>query len=96
MLIAASLSGAAAGMLAMFLLYRQIRQRQAATQALEGVTARVSDIVESAMDPIITLDADQRIVLFNAAAEEVFGWPRNAVIGQPVDKLLPQRFLQVP
>ena len=65
---------------------------QAATEALLNVTARVSDIVRSATDPIITIDATQRIVLFNAAAEKVFGWPRDAVIGQPIDKLLPERF----
>ena len=41
------------------------------------------------MDPIITIDANQRIVLFNAAAEKVFGWPRDAVLGQPLDKLDP-------
>jgi PAS domain S-box-containing protein len=66
----------------MFLLYRQIRERQAATGALHDATARVSDIVESAMDAIITIDDDQRIIQFNAAAEKVFGWPRDAVVGQ--------------
>jgi hypothetical protein len=95
LLIAAEGTGAAAGALAMFLLYRQVLQRQATTRALEGVNARVSDIVESAMDPIITLDADQRIILFNGAAEEVFGWPRDSVIGQPVGKLVPQRLREV-
>ncbi len=71
----------------MSLLYRQIRQRQAASLALQSVTARVSDIVESAMDPIVTIDAAQRIVLFNAAAEKVFGWPREQSSAQPLDKL---------
>jgi PAS domain S-box-containing protein len=92
MLIAAEVTGAAAGVLAMFLLYRQIRHRQAATVELQSVTARVSDVVESAMDAIITIDATQRVRVFNAAAEKVFGWPRDAVLGQPVDKLLPRRF----
>ena len=92
MLIAAAFTGVAAGMLGMFLLYRQIRQRQTATRDLQSVTARVSDIVESAMDPIITVDEEQRIVVFNAAAEKVFRWPRGAVLGQPLDKLLPERF----
>ncbi len=76
---AAQVAGAAAGILAMVLLYRQIRQRQASGLALQSVTARVGDIVEAAMDPIVTVDAAQRIVLFNAAAEKVFGWPREAV-----------------
>ncbi|HEX5863392.1 MAG TPA: PAS domain S-box protein [Casimicrobiaceae bacterium] len=92
LLIAAQATGAAAGVLAMFLLYRQIRQRQETTRDLQSVTARVSDIVESAMDAIITIDAAQRILVFNAAAERVFGWPRDAVLGQPVEKLLPRRF----
>ncbi|MET0919331.1 MAG: PAS domain S-box protein, partial [Burkholderiales bacterium] len=92
MQIAAEITGGVAVTLATWLLYRQVGQEQAATRALQNVTARVSDIVESAMDPIITIDTTQRIVLFNAAAEKIFGGPRGAVIGQPVDKLLPERF----
>lgn len=92
MLLAAACTAAGAGVLAMVLLYQQIRERQAAGRALQSVAARESDIAESAMDAIITVDASQQILLFNPAAEKVFGWPRAAVIGQPLDKLLPERF----
>ncbi len=90
--LGAGIAAATAGLLAMILLYRQIRQRQTATREVRSLEARVSDVVESAMDPIITVDGDQRVVVFNAAAEKVFQWPRSAVLGEPLDKLLPERF----
>ena len=77
---------------AIVLLYRQARAQRVANQALSDAESRVSGIAESAMDPIITLDEQQRILFFNSAAEQVFRWPRAAVIGEPVDKLLPPRF----
>jgi PAS domain S-box-containing protein len=91
LLVAAGIAAAMAGLAAMFLLYREVRQRQTSNRAVRRLEARVSDIVESAMDPIITVDDSQRIVLFNAAAEKVFRWPRSAVLGQPLDKLIPER-----
>lgn len=75
-----------------FLLYRQNRTRQATQRALQSMQARASGFFESAMDPIISIDESQRIVLFNAAAERAFRWPRRQVLGQPIDMLIPQRF----
>ncbi|HEX9276315.1 MAG TPA: PAS domain-containing sensor histidine kinase [Casimicrobiaceae bacterium] len=74
------------------LLQRQAIQRNTAIAALRNAEARVSQIVDAAMDPIISVDSAQRIVLFNAAAERVFQWPRNAILGQRLDMLIPERF----
>jgi PAS domain S-box-containing protein len=92
MIIAALVLGGMALVLAMVLLFRQVRVRQTASRDLQNAEARVTDIVESAMDPLIAVDEQQRVVLFNAAAEKAFLWPRAAVLGQPLDKLMPQRF----
>jgi PAS domain S-box-containing protein len=92
MLIAAGLAGCAIIVLATILLYGLASSRRSASAALRQADARVADILRSAMDPIISVDQDQRVVLFNAAAEQVFGQPREAVIGQPLDLLIPQRF----
>jgi PAS domain S-box-containing protein len=82
----------AAGLVAMLLLYRQVRVRQRTQRGLVNVEARVAGMVESAMDPIVTIDEMQRIVSFNAAAEKAFGWREQALLGQPLDVLLPHRF----
>jgi len=74
------------------LVYRQTSMRLAADRALRSAEARVRGILDSAMDAIIDVDASQRVVLYNAAAEKVFQWPREAVLGQSLDRLLPERF----
>ena len=86
------IAGGAAALLALSLIYRQHLERQAAQRALHSVEARVGGIVESAMDAIITVDESQRIVLFNAAAEAVFGCSRDAAIGSAVEGFIPERF----
>jgi PAS domain S-box-containing protein len=80
-----------AGVVSAAMLLRQDRQWRATSRALRRAEAHVNELVESAMDPIITVDDDQRIVTFNAAAEAVFQRSRLAVIGQALDVLIPAR-----
>ncbi|MDA0225853.1 MAG: PAS domain S-box protein, partial [Proteobacteria bacterium] len=60
--------------------------------AIDEAGLRLADLVETAMDAIITIDAGHRIVLFNRAAEQVFGVAREEAIGSTLDRFLPARF----
>ena len=54
--------------------------------------ARLAGLLDSAMDAIITVDDSQHLVLYNRAAERIFGWPVDDILGQPLERLLPERF----
>jgi PAS domain S-box-containing protein len=54
--------------------------------------AYLDGIIQSAMDAIITVDADQNIVMFNAAAEKIFRCPASQAVGSPLDRFIPDRF----
>jgi PAS domain S-box-containing protein len=51
----------------------------------------MSAIVDSALDAIISVDENQRIILFNAAAERMFQCPRQEALGQKLDRFMPER-----
>ncbi len=69
-----------------------ITERKRAEREFLESRQRLAGIVGSAMDAIISVDAAQRIVLFNAAAEKVFRCPAAEAIGQPLDRFIPERF----
>lgn len=51
--------------------------------------AMLAAVIESASDAVISADATGRITLFNPAAERIFGQPRAAFLGRPLEELLP-------
>jgi PAS domain S-box-containing protein len=69
-----------------------VTERKRAEQALRDSQARLAGVLDSAMDAIISIDEAQRVVLFNAAAERVFGCPAAEALGQPLKRFIPERF----
>jgi PAS domain S-box-containing protein len=68
------------------------REARAATEAMRQSEERLDAFVRSAMDAIVSCDEEQRVVLFNPAAERVFGWAAEEVMGERLDVLLPERY----
>jgi PAS domain S-box-containing protein len=69
-----------------------ITEQKKAEQDLRESQARFEGIIDSAMDAIISIDETQRVVLFNAAAERMFGCCAAEALGQPLDRFIPVRF----
>src|SRR5208282_1085550 len=64
-------------------------------QALRDSDAKMQGIVGSAMDAIISVDNEQRIVVFNRAAEMIFQCAASVAIGSTLDRFIPQRLREV-
>ncbi|MEG4107192.1 PAS domain S-box protein [Microcoleus sp. S13_C5] len=71
---------------------RDISDRKHAEKALQLSQARFAGIVEIAEDAIISVDAEQKIILFNQGAEKIFGWTAAEAIGQSLSLLLSEAF----
>jgi PAS domain S-box-containing protein len=69
-----------------------ITDRKQAEQELQASEDRLAGIVGSAMDAIIAVDEESRIVLFNAAAENIFGCAAHQALGTLIDRFIPERF----
>ncbi|HEY9151905.1 MAG TPA: PAS domain S-box protein, partial [Anaerolineales bacterium] len=74
---------------------KDITESKQARSALNESQAELMDVVNSAMDAIIMVDNNQRIVLFNPSAEKMFQRSAPEVIGKPLNLLLPRRFRTV-
>lgn len=57
--------------------------------ALRESEERLSLILDISKDAIVSVNEDQRIILFNRRAEKTFGYAAEEVLGQPLDLLLP-------
>ncbi len=69
-----------------------------ATAAIRDITdrkraeAKFQQLLESAPDAIVGIGRDGRIELVNAQTERLFGYPREELIGEAVEKLVPARY----
>jgi len=63
-----------------------------AEKHLAQMEGRYRGLLEAAPDAMVVSDSDGRILLVNAETERLFGYPREELIGQAVEILVPERF----
>jgi PAS domain S-box-containing protein len=51
-----------------------------------------SGLLAIAVDAVIAMNDEQRIIFFNEGAERIFGWSASEVVGKPLAVLLPERY----
>jgi PAS domain S-box-containing protein len=68
-----------------------ITDRKRILENLLESQGRLEAIIESAMDAIVTIDEEQRIIVFNAAAEKLFGCAASDTIGTTFERFIPER-----
>jgi len=71
---------------------RDITARKQGEALLHESQQRLAGIIASATDSIITVDEQQRVVLFNAAAGKMFGCSEAEAVGQSIERFFPQPF----
>ena len=69
---------------------RDITDRKAAEAARIAKDRFYRALTEGTLDPIVVTNTEARIQLFNAAAEQMFGFTKQEAMGQPATILMPE------
>jgi len=77
------------------LVFRDVTARHQSEEALKQSESQLAGIVGTAMDAIVTMDDEQKILVFNAAAEKMFRCSAAEVIGESIDAFIPSRYRDV-
>ncbi len=72
-----------------------ISEKKKAQQEVLESRERLSSILNTAMDAIVTTDESRKIVLFNKSAEKLFKCSESAALGSDVNKFIPERFQKI-
>ncbi len=85
---AAPIRDTAGEMIGVVLIFRDVTEQRRAERDVRASEARKSAILETALDCIITMDHEGKVVEFNPAAERTFGYRRADVIGRELADLI--------
>lgn len=73
------------------IVWRASRHMDAQTQAIRESNEKYHGLVQSAPDGIIGILGNGNVVLFNEAAERMFGYAAQEVLGRPLTILMPEQ-----
>ena len=67
-----------------------ITERKLAERSLQSSEARFRSVTQTANDAIITTDSWGTIVMWNSAAQQIYGYSEEEILGKPVTLLMPE------
>ncbi len=70
--------------------YREMYQEK-----LDVAEQQYRNIVEHSADAILSLNNNDEITSWNHGAEEILGWKREEIIGEPVAKIIPEELIKL-
>jgi PAS domain S-box-containing protein len=70
---------------------RDITDRKAADEALRRSESRKAAVLETALDAIVSIDSDNKVIEWNPAAERIFGYSRELAMGRDMAELIVPR-----
>jgi PAS domain S-box-containing protein len=76
-------------------LRQEIHERVQTENALRESQQKLAGILDNADEAIISINSQQRIVMYNQGAEQIFGYSFEEVHQQPLEMLLPSAFQQI-
>ncbi|HYY49110.1 MAG TPA: PAS domain S-box protein, partial [Thermoplasmata archaeon] len=71
---------------------RDITEEKRAAEALRAREAQLRSMIEGAPNGLVMVDGKGRITTINSQVEQLFGYRRDDLMGQPIEVLLPDRY----
>jgi len=71
---------------------RDVTEFRNLIRKLQASEKKFRAILDTANDAILSVDSENRIILFNNAAERIFGYTREEVLGKSLNMLVPPQY----
>ena len=71
---------------------RDVTENRALMRKLQASERRFRAILDTATNAVLSIDENHKIVLFNNAAQRIFGYSRQEVLGKDLNMLIPSKY----
>jgi len=71
---------------------RDVTEYRNLIKKLQSSEKKFRTILDTATDAIISIDSEHKIVVFNNAAQQIFGFSRHEVMGKDLNMLIPPQY----